>query len=150
MLTLSDVKGIARNRFFLEGVWKHEDCILNTLSIWAFVMMVVFLIFTFCSVPSAPYIKYVIPWSVVEQGKDIIVMEQAYTGDTVNGYVLHSTGTPTVSDDYKLAWFCVIATLFGLPIIGMLIYTAMRDYYLGKYIDRFAEEWAENKELPDR
>jgi hypothetical protein len=150
MLTLSDVKGIARNRFFLGGVWKHEECILNILSIWALIMMIAIVIFAFCGVSNAPYVKYVIPWSVVEQGKDITVMSQVHTGDTVNGYILHSVGSSTASDDYKLAWFWVIAIQLGLSVIGMVVYTSMREHYLGKYIDKFAEKWADNKELPER
>jgi hypothetical protein len=149
MLSLNDAKGIARARFFQEGLWKWDNWILNIVSGWILVALIVGVVLLFTCMPNTPQLMYVIPQSAFEQGEDISVMYQWNSGYTVNGYLLTMAGDSEPIKPLKAMGLWLFGILVFLPMIGMCIYTAVRDAMLTRYIDNFTSAWAVKKELPE-
>jgi len=149
MLSLNDVKGIARSRFFLENPWKWDGWIMNIISGWTLVALIVGVVLLFMCMLNTPQLMYVIPQSAFEQGEDISVMYQWNSGYTVNGYLLTMAGDSESIKPLKTMVLWLFGILVFLPMIGMCIYTAVRDAMLTRYIDNFTSVWAVKKELPE-
>ena len=149
MLTLNDVKGIARSRFFLRNPWKWDNWTLNIVSCWIIVALIGVLALMFVCAPTAPQIIYVIPQSVIVQGEDVQVMYQWNSGYTVNGYLLTMAGDSEQMKPLKVIVLWLFGLLVFIPMIGMIAYTAVRDAMLAKYIDNFTSAWSVKKELPE-
>ena len=152
MLSLNDVKGIARARFFSKNPWQWDSWILNIVSVWILIALILIVVSMFIYIPSSstPHLVYVIPQSVIEQGKDVQVMYQWSTGYTVNGYLLTTVAeTDAAVGSLKAMFLWLTSILVFLPMIGMFIYVAVREAMLTRYIDSFASTWAVKKELPE-
>jgi len=154
MLNLDDVKGIAIRRFFRKKPWKWTSLIMGIIGVWVLIGFVSLLAWGLCTSATdsqkITYTKYVIPWAVIEQNKDIEVVYGPNKIDTVNGYVLK---TPPYKDDTAVPNPANIIWIWGLivmtPMFGGLIFTITSDYKLARYTDKFTEMWADTKDLPD-
>jgi hypothetical protein len=149
MLTLSDVKGIARARFFLGSPWRWDTWILNIVSIWMLVGFMVILAFILINMPTTSQLSYTIPQSVIGQGEDVKVMYLWNTGYTVNGYLLTMAESNAAVNILKAMLLLLFSILVFLPMVIMVVYVSIRDAMLTKYVENFASAWAVKKELPE-
>lgn len=150
MLSLNDVKGIAVNRFAVKSPWKWDDLVGIIALVWIIAMGIALAVFAIDTTATAkPYVKYIIPQTIIEQGKDIEVTYQSYIGETVNGYVLKAPKRMPTNEDWRLICGQIMLAAFMVPVIFVMVWVFTRGYKMNRYVDKFVEKWAENKELPD-
>jgi heme/copper-type cytochrome/quinol oxidase subunit 2 len=149
-LSLKDVRAVAQSRFYRMSPWKWDDWVANTWLVLVLIVLAVFLIVVCANAtPATPYVKYIIPQSFIEQGKDIEIVSHSWGKDTVNGYVLDAITPAETSNGWKIVCIWAMLVLIILFTIAWVSYAIIRDYKRNKFVNEFTQKWIDNKDIPD-
>jgi len=142
MLSVKEVRRIGQYRFWNNGMWKHYDLWAGISLTWFVIVLAICTISTITSVPDTR-LAYTIPSSVVESGKSIDIVQEKWTGYTVNGYLLKDKE----SDPARGTVAYLILVIALIPMVGLFIVSAIGEHKANQYADYTAQKWVDTKEL---
>jgi len=142
MLNTKDVREVGIHRFWRTGIWQYRDWYLGLSTAWLIVVLAVMGIISYNNVPQTR-LAYTIPASIIEEGKDISIVSERWSGYTVNGYLLKPNGGESNNTPVLALLFCIMFA----PFLAAFIIDIVGDAKASKYADAVVQKWVDTKEV---